>query len=513
MAIASKTRVEEAAAENGEQEADPEAPVDKSVFNLLSKDRAKNLDKQRQLREGLVEAIINDDPAEIESYVNRGASLQPHYYSSRVEASAGGRRFPTATGGHVHSRGYFTAKGPKSGLVNPVDWAMLNGNPRAALQILQLGDGRVVYSRDEVASFLGRIDLARESRRAVNLAAKCGDLTLLAALLERGGDVGQRNALGESSLLVAVRAAQAETARYLLELGAWPLEEDKQAVLTIAENNGLDELFGFEYMSTASRPASRAGASSRLAFADGASAASRPTSRASDLVAGGRASPVTVQREPLPPRPATSLERPAGGGALEEAMPPRPATSLGFADERAVDVAWLHSPEETRQRFVKDILGLKFDLGYGETGNCVDWVVVKDLPRKAVEILDMADSKDFGRSLATNAKAAFFWAIVQGYTDVLHALLSRGCDIGRRHHLWSGGDSALDIAVFGSRGTETEALLKHGAWDLEDESRRKQLLTWAQNRPRVLEAFRNAGIVKTPPRQYIRSDGEGEKVA
>ena len=42
-----------------------------------------------------------------------------------------------------------------------VDWAVLERRPHAAMQLLQLADGRTVFERDEEQSSLGRLDLAR----------------------------------------------------------------------------------------------------------------------------------------------------------------------------------------------------------------------------------------------------------------------------------------------------------------------------------------------------------------
>jgi len=139
---------------------------------------------------------------------------------------------------------------------------------------------------------------------------------------------------------------------------------------------------------------------------------------------------------------------------------------------------------------------MKFELGYGQCGNCVDWAVVNGYSAQAVEILEIADEVDLGSHFAEGAKAAFFWSVIQGYTDTLEALLKRGADVAQTHNVWSSGDSALDLAIFGSRPAEVEVLLRYGAWKQTSEAQRQQLLRWSHHRPFILDVLKRGGIGK-----------------
>jgi len=139
---------------------------------------------------------------------------------------------------------------------------------------------------------------------------------------------------------------------------------------------------------------------------------------------------------------------------------------------------------------------MRLDLGFGELGNCLDLAVVKGSPSKAMLLFEIADDVGIGEALATEAVAAFFWSVTQGYTEVLEALMKRGAVISQTHKVWSSGNSALDIAVFGSRCPEATLLLAAGAWEFESEDRRKELLRWSQHRPTMLQVLKTAGVVQ-----------------
>lgn len=143
-------------------------------------------------------------------------------------------------------------------------------------------------------------------------------------------------------------------------------------------------------------------------------------------------------------------------------------------------------------------LEVAFDLGYGETGNCIDWACVSGKPDIAIALFGFADGQGLGDALARGAKAALFWSVSQGYTEVLRELLRRGADVGQDSPLGSlkmvQGHSLLAAAVFGVRKAETLELLKHGAWEKEPDSQRQQLLAWASARKPVAEAFHEAHV-------------------
>jgi hypothetical protein len=146
-----------------------------------------------------------------------------------------------------------------------------------------------------------------------------------------------------------------------------------------------------------------------------------------------------------------------------------------------------------------------FDLGYGESGNCIDWACVNAQPALALSLLSKADQRGLGDALAQTAKAAFFWSIVEGYSEVLEELLRRGADVSMKSpvkslDIWStpGKQTALATAVAGARKVEVAILLKYGAWSYETDAQRAQLFEWAVCRKPVAEAFQEAGMYSAP---------------
>jgi hypothetical protein len=356
---------------------------------------------------------------------------------------------------------------------------------------------------------------------------------LIHALLARGASLGQKNLEGMSALHVAMRAQDEAAVELLLEKGAWAVEKRKRDVLVDAAACGLMPLVMKNDLPQQTFGQAENGRSAAAAAADAA--------RTRRVVASYRAAvPAVVSRVPkpsqagldealpspigsqiqepcgeLPPRPATCPVTDNWGRCSPQ--PPRAATSLGTCDARVILPCRATAPIDDhfrrtfvralrrgevgvlRQLFVEDgarVHSMKFDLGFGELGNCVDWAVVKEFPTKAILLLEIADDVGIGDVLACEALPAFFWSVVQGYTVVLESLLKRGAVISRTHRVWSSGDSALDIAVFGSRGPEAEALLSAGAWELESEVRRAELLRWSEHRPTMIQVFKKAGILQ-----------------
>jgi len=117
--------------------------------------------------------------------------------------------------------------------------------------------------------------------------------------------------------------------------------------------------------------------------------------------------------------------------------------------------------------------------------------------------MELADTQKIGDLLAAEAHAAFFWAVSQGYLEVLKELLRRGADVAQPSPLRTleamQGKTALAVAVLGLRKAEVQLLLKYGAWDKEPEPRRQLLLSWAQERKPIAEAFREAGVGNFSP--------------
>jgi len=137
-----------------------------------------------------------------------------------------------------------------------------------------------------------------------------------------------------------------------------------------------------------------------------------------------------------------------------------------------------------------------FDLGFGSAGNCLDWACTCGKPEVVPILLQMADERSIGSHLALEAHQALFWAVSQGYTEVLQLLLERGADISRTAPGQdpATADTALRVAVVGSRKAETALLLQYKAWDLESDESKEQLLALAARRRSIAEAFQEAGI-------------------
>jgi len=611
-------------------------PREGSTHPHLSQDRLKLLERHRGLREGLMKAIVDENNVEIESLIKQGVSLLPHYYSSRSEAR-------TTTPSSARSVSRYSSKGPKSGLVNPVDFAVLERKPAAAMLILQLGDGRTMFDRDEKQSFLNKVNIAQQTVLAVAQAAFHGYVDLLQALVDRRAHVGQKNVHGDSALLLAVRAGREHVANVLLERGAWQVEEKKRAVLQTATPFGMTSVLDWgriqgsgstkpqpwdrlvhdfaeaqtcderqlrlDTLLEASRcwmpvPSSDRAATALPAAWRGPSPASlggmSPTHKMMHQSRGLPSSqspvrpgtaPAELAQEAFPgcstrlhelqeqlrqmidiregkfqereahiaeraklhsitiaqvghedeeigkyqkeiDRLDADIEADNGEiarckeniynlehGRLEDgslAPGARATTTLGWSEANVACSADLQALNTVRKEFqqaikrnqstvyralVRDgvLMNAKFDLGFGEMGNFIDWVVVKNYPNKALELLEYSSELGFATEYATEARAAFFWSVVQGYTMVLKALLSHGCDIGQRSKVWSSGDTALDLAVFGSRTAEVEELLRHGAWQCEPPERQQEILRWARSRPSVLQVLRNEGIVQDQP--------------
>jgi len=441
-----------------------------------------------------MEAIRKGEHWLIKSLVTRGASLLPHYYSARLGGKA--EHFET------------TSKGLRSGLVNPVDWAVLEGCFKEAMFLLELADGKLVFGRDESQSFLKVLQLAKQCQQAVVVAATKGQIELLQMLLERGADAAQQNFKGDTALLIAVRAGKEEVVEILLQFGAWELEPRKQDVLARAEAQRM-----FAVVSAAGHLADR---------------------RAEDVIEGSRPRWIDMVREfaatneadkdftlscikdkagsPRTSRPA-SRQSPRRSGQME---PITPRSEL--ADQRAplgpVET-WTQirmERAELHAELMRAIRGgdrakvaalvrhgasidLVFNLGYGETGNCIDLACVCERPLVALALFELADEQGIGAMLAMDACAALCWSVVHGYIEVLRALLSRGANAGKEGPAGKFGSSVLTLAVSSWRPAEVRELLAFGAWQCEPPPRQPDLLRLVQDRGgEIKAAFTEAGI-------------------
>ncbi|CAE7744551.1 mcm9, partial [Symbiodinium pilosum] len=301
-----------------------------------------------------------------------------------------------------------------------------------AMYIMELTDGRVVFNRDEERSCLQVVQLAGRCQQAVVAACLRGQTTLLRMLLERGADAAQQNLYGETALHVATRAGEEaqlsssqpqsedEAASLLLQHGAWPREPRKREVLELAEahrmqavivaagvsadytENILDRQLPqyqevLEVLSKASTKADQDFTFSGIADLVGTASQPRPTA------AGGKV-------------PA-EVERPTWGPPATVAEVRRERLELHGDLVKAVRKGDLAAVASLVQRGAQ--LDLSFNLGYGETGNCVDWAACCQQPASALKLLELADAQGLGEALAGQARAALFWSIVHGYAEVL----------------------------------------------------------------------------------------------
>lgn len=478
---------------------------------------------QDHLRRALKSAITKDDAIAIETAIRRGAPLYPHYFH--------GPAGPGASNPYLQ----------KLGMVNPVDLAALELRFRAAMQILEIGEGRLMYT--EARPRPAKHDhhrLAAGTKMALNMAAKHGHLGLMRMLLEHGCPVGQKDTEDQSALLIATHAGKVEATSLLLQYGAWQVEEQPDEVLAAAEQKrllptfvslgiGLPSEMGAnttveaDLQSTSpqrqsalpwSPPTSKLntpsiGARREACFKDGYSnSVMQSRNRGATRVANWCWAP----HGSLPTTPTSA----AAGGAVS--LPMTGTQTLGSAEaglfhELTSDEVRLRG-ELTRAIRKGDLLTIQgllargapleaaFDLGYGSKGNCIDWACVCGKQAMALSLLSLADKKDMGDSLAQTAKAAFFWSVTQGYPEVLEELLRRGADVSQKAPLKTmdtgpGGQTALGAAVFGARTDEISILLKYDAWKYESEAQRAQLWEWATCRKPIAEAFREAGIQST----------------
>jgi len=123
---------------------------------------------------------------------------------------------------------------------------------------------------------------------------------------------------------------------------------------------------------------------------------------------------------------------------------------------------------------------------------------VSGRPDSALLLFELADERGQGDALAQGARAGLFWAVSEGYSEVVKQLLRRGADVAQHSPVGSlkvvQGDTLLAVAVFGGRKNETLELLRYGAWEKETPPAREQLLAWASSRKPVAEAFREGGV-------------------
>lgn len=469
----------------------------------LSSDKVKLKQMHDDLREQLMKAIRDRRHEMIKSLVSRGATLLPHYYSARL---------PVQRGAIIE----VNSKGIRSGLVNPVDWAVLEGYYEEAVLLLEIADGKLVFGRDEQKSFLSQLNLAQQCQQAVVIAATKSHLKLLRSLLERGANVAQQNMFGDSALGLAVRAGKLEVVDVLLNFGAWEREPKKQEVLERAEARhvlavvkaagalaypGCEERVEgrrppwgrlVNDLSVAGTDADKQFTLSRIADEVGLASKSRPVSQSSPRSPRHQAEARLAGSEPQTHDLSTH------NGVFVGPVETWSQLRSGRQEVHANMVGAIRKGDAAKIVSLVEhgaALDLTFTLGYGETGNCIDWACVCQRPAVALTLIDLADRQGLGESLAVGSCAALFWSVLHGYFEVLRALLARGADVGKQGPAGKFGVSALTLAVSSFRPQEVQELLACGAWDRESSKGRKELARLVQDRGgSIAEAFRDACI-------------------
>lgn len=418
------------------------------------------------LRAELTEGIRSSDPAQIRSAINRGASLSAHYYTARM---------PARTGSGVNG----TSKGPKQSLVNPVDWAVLEGFYQEAIFLLELTDGKMAFNRDEECSTLQVVRMAQRCQQAVVVASTRGQVQLLRELLQRNASCIQREPIsGCTALHLAARNGEEEVAAMLLERGAWEQEDHKEEVLMHAEAQRLQciiEAAGLAARKENALDPKLPDFHEVIQVLSDVKEEDRNLTWAeiqerSSLAARARPStlpgyvPEPTEILPWGPLPTVAEAR-------------REQKELLVALSKAIRKSDIISVRALVQRGAP--MELTFDLGYGEKGNCVDWAVSCEKPNMALVLLEIADERNVGEALAQKSVPALFWSVLRGYMDVLEGLLRRGIDVAAHRHdvvPLSTTETALSLSITSARREEARLLLRYGAWQREAPAKRIELL-------------------------------------
>lgn len=462
------------------------------------------LRRQDALRNDLMAAIRKDDGGKIEQLVRSGAPLHQHYHHTDYVLRT--------VEPHVRD----------TLLVNPVDWAALEMRFRAAMQLLELAD-EIRHGLAEARPrppVYEHINVAGETRVALCKAAELGHLGFLKMLLERGASVEQKNAEGFSALYCAVKNRQSEAVTLLLQFQALDCEERRDEVTAMALERGMVSLFGQAAQAaqgvtvrSLTTPSTRPSTSPSVLGTPSAGA------RRAHLLEHGHTNAITHKAPAargaksdglvswgwasLRSPPGTPLAA-AGGGIVSHGAPVYSAVAehtLSANESRlrgelraAIKLGNIDKLNGLIARGAP--LECKFDLGYGAQGNCVDWACVCGKPEVALVLLKHGDDRGIGDLLAVEAHAGFFWSVSQGHLEVLRDLLRRGADVGQRSKVkgLEEPETALLVAVTGSRREEMAELLRYGAWERETEAARKTLLEMATRRRFAAQAFHAAGI-------------------
>mmetsp|Transcript_10838 Transcript_10838/g.24556 ORF Transcript_10838/g.24556 Transcript_10838/m.24556 type:complete len:677 (-) Transcript_10838:59-2089(-) len=456
-----------------------------------------------RLQSLLLKAIEAEELAEIEGLVQQGAPLLAKYSSQRTAGR--GLELPSPT---------MKDKDTAVDLVNPVDWAALALKFRAAVKLLEVGDGKVEFGRDQQGSYFVRHSLAKQTRRALTVAAFRNATQLLAMLLARNADVKQTNAYGESALKLATRQGHEKAVAMLLKHGAWDAEERKQELLQLARSRGVASILEEAGVSaTAAKeveivppsvPPSDTLIDELRSIGDDGDRAFK-VDRFLELAGQVVQPPGVAPQELASPSRARRLLRPASAPSharVSDTPMEIVMTKMELRRESSALAADLHHAIRKGDLARIQALELRgasfqgqFDIGQGVLGNCVDLACTVGQPQVAMALLSIAQQR--GLELAANAKAAFFWAVLQGSSDVLQVLLDGKASPGQRLHASSDtepGSTALELAILAWRAKEVDMLLGAGAWEHETEERQVELLACVSMRKPIQAVFLARGL-------------------
>eukprot|EP00930_Biecheleria_cincta_P097351 TRINITY_DN89075_c0_g1_i1.p1 TRINITY_DN89075_c0_g1~~TRINITY_DN89075_c0_g1_i1.p1 ORF type:complete len:568 (-),score=66.05 TRINITY_DN89075_c0_g1_i1:112-1815(-) len=507
--------------------------------DLLSHSRSlsrwKQLDRPRTsltqyktlLRDALMEAIQLNDGTKIEKLARGGAPLLVCYPTEDSPAST-----PL-----------------KYELVNPVDWAALKLRFGAAAQLLGISGHFLALDLDRESN-VREHNVASETKYAVSLAARHGNLTVLGRLLDQSADPGQRDASRSSALLLAMRHGHVEAAALLLQHGAWTLEEQRGEVEALARTCNLQaslRVAGTTQQISPNPPRNIADCTNvpldTSSYQPGkphlplpppkndAALAPRIFTRRQAWYKEG--APVAIWQESLPApssgtnyldhwgwTPSTSLPitqtlahraesvqsqcsdqsrtNRSGVGNAESVAAPLPeisADALRLRGElrRAIRKGDLDRLHALVARGAP--LTATFEVNSGERGTCVECASASNHLECALALLEHADKQGTGSILAKTSCSALFCAVANGQLSLLKALLDRSADVSKRHGPKQ--DTLLSVAIHSVRPAETLELLRRGAWKYESPSDQNHLFASARSWPELAKAFDDAGLTES----------------
>eukprot|EP00929_Paragymnodinium_shiwhaense_P113308 TRINITY_DN81587_c0_g1_i1.p1 TRINITY_DN81587_c0_g1~~TRINITY_DN81587_c0_g1_i1.p1 ORF type:complete len:718 (+),score=167.36 TRINITY_DN81587_c0_g1_i1:121-2274(+) len=470
----------------------------------------------KELRVELEEAILAGNHLAVEDAVRRGASLAAHYRSDKAAPRELSSELGTGQPHMPHSAASSSSSAvPRSMFVNPVDWAALEGCPKVALRLLELGDEALEVE------FPASPPLAPGCRHAVHIAAwRAGPprwLSLLNGLLERGADSAQVDPWGRSALHLAVMRGHSEAAEALVQHGAWQHEAQRAEVLKLAVGQRIPAV-----IDVAGAGTSAASQSLPVLYSQGL-AAKRPVADVAAVVAveapsssscGPKAVPdlVSCEKANLMPSLSDSLTREELDAACSRLLRDlsvaikrgdvhRLRLTLGCCTLPLSSVGGTTAPPAPLTPAAGALLAsadVELPGCGGLRGNLLDLAAWHASEAVALAILELAGERGLASGLAQGARHAVLWAVQQDALALLERLLSLGA---KPCQTTEGCGSALKCAVEQSRARAAALLLHAGAWECEPE------------KEQVLQLLEDRGLLKAVDIGSGRGIGLGDPAA